>query len=544
MAINETIFPTEADIPEKYKFAPVEQRRYLVNGELREWTGPMQEVLSPVFIRNADGSLTQKRLGSYPLMDKKTALEALAAADKAKGKGLGEWAMMHPKKRMDKHIVPFLEWMARVADPIANALMWETGKTAKDSRKEVDRTVVYGYESIKEVSKMERKAAGFEEAEGDLGHIGRSSIGNTLCMGPFNYPLNEILTIVLPALMMGNTVVFKPARYGVLLHEPLLEAYQRFFPAGVVNTIYGDGAQTAGPIMSSGKIDVLAFIGSTKVANILKNSHPYKNRLKGILGLGAKNLGIVLKDSNLENTVKQCVLGSLSFNGQRCTALKALYVERSIADKFTEMYSAAVDKLKIGMPWQDGVSLTPLPEPGKPEAMLRFIEDAVRKGAKLVRGGEMYKTLFDPAVLYPVNYEMKIAHQEQFGPVVPIIPFDDISEPITHVQKSQYRQQASIFGRDPKRLGYLFDALTNLVCKVNLNAQCKRSPDNWPFCGKINSGETVLSIREALYALSSPAMVATEANDTNRQILSEIMFGGYSQFLSQGSLLARSSSSE
>ena len=149
----------------------------------------------------------------------------------------------------------------------------------------------------------------------------------------------------------------------MLLHRPLLEAFRDSFPRGVVNTVYGEGQKVIGPLMASGKIDVLAFIGSSRVADILKQQHPKPHRLRCVLGLEAKNAGIVLKDADLDNAVKECVLGALSYNGQRCTALKMLFVHRDITDAFIASLCDAVDKLKSGMPWEDKVWITPLPEP-------------------------------------------------------------------------------------------------------------------------------------------------------------------------------------
>jgi acyl-CoA reductase-like NAD-dependent aldehyde dehydrogenase len=145
-------------------------------------------------------------------------------------------------------------------------------------------------------------------------------------MGPFNYPMNETFTTLIPALIMGNTAVFKPPKLGTLLFYPMLEAFRDAFPPGVVNTVYGPGDEVIPPIMESGKVDVLAFIGSSKVADKLKKYHPKTNRLRGVLGLDAKNAAIILPDADLELTVQECLLGTLSFNGQRCTALKMLLV--------------------------------------------------------------------------------------------------------------------------------------------------------------------------------------------------------------------------
>ena len=120
---------------------------------------------------------------------------------------------------------------------------------------------------------------------------------------------------------MGNTAIFKPAKHGVLLISPLMEAFQKCFPKGVVNILYGRGRVLATPIMESGKVNVLALIGHSSSANALQERHPKKNRLRLVLGLEAKNPAIVMPDCDLELAVSECVAGALSFNGQRCTAL-------------------------------------------------------------------------------------------------------------------------------------------------------------------------------------------------------------------------------
>jgi glyceraldehyde-3-phosphate dehydrogenase (NADP+) len=162
---------------------------------------------------------------------------------------------------------------------------------------------------------------------------------------PYNYPLNETWTTLIPGLVMGNTVVAKLPRFGQLLHLPIYSAFADSFPPGVVN-FSGDGRNISAPLMASGDVDVLAFIGSQGVGDMLKKCHPALHRLRCVLGLGAKNAGIVLADADLEVAVREAVPGALSFNGQRCTALKVLHVERSIADAFVRRYADAVATLK------------------------------------------------------------------------------------------------------------------------------------------------------------------------------------------------------
>ncbi|HCW06633.1 MAG TPA: NADP-dependent glyceraldehyde-3-phosphate dehydrogenase, partial [Cytophagales bacterium] len=333
---------------------------------------------------------------------------------------------------------------------------------------------------------------------------------------------------------MDNTVVFKPAKYGVLLISPLLEAFKNSFPPGVINIIYGRGRDTVGAMMETGKIDVFAFIGTNKGANELKKAHPKSHRLRAVLGLDAKNLAIILPDANLDNAVNECVLGSLSFNGQRCTAIKIIFAHKDIVDRFLKKFCEVVATLKPGMPWDNGVSLTPLPEPGKTEFLKELVDDAVGKGAKIMNenGGKIQHTFFYPAVLYPVNDSMKIYSEEQFGPVVPIRSFSDESEVIDYVLRSNFGQQLSIFGRDSKTIAHLIDSFASQVGRINIKTQCQRGPDSFPFNGRKDSAEGTLSVTDALRAFSIRSLVATKITIDNKKIIGDIIRNRESAFLS------------
>jgi glyceraldehyde-3-phosphate dehydrogenase (NADP+) len=412
--------------------------------------------------------------------------------------------------------------------------MWEIGKSLKDSEKEFDRTVDYIVDTIDALKDMDRISSRFAIEEGVIAQIRRAPLGVVLCMGPFNYPLNETFTTLIPALIMGNTVVFKPAKLGVLLLRPLLECFRDSFPPGVVNTVYGEGQAVIAPLMQSGRVDCLAFIGSSKVADMLKHQHPQPHRLRSVLGLDAKNAGIVLPDADLTAAVEECLLGALSFNGQRCTALKILFVHESIVDAFLERFVRAVEALPCGMPWMEGVKITPLPEPGKPEHLSQWIDEACRRGARVLNagGGTAEATFLRPAVVYPVAPGTKLYEKEQFGPIVPVVPFKHVDEPIRYVVESQFGQQVSLFGRDPHQLASLIDPFVNQVCRVNINSQCQRGPDKFPFTGRKDSAEGTLSVSDALRVFSIRTLVAAKGGGDNQKIITEIVRARQSAFLS------------
>jgi glyceraldehyde-3-phosphate dehydrogenase (NADP+) len=531
-------FPTAESVPENVRLDTAGiDRRYLIDGEVREWSGESGAVRSPICIRKPDGSLERATVGAMAQLDAAEATRALAAASKAWNEGRGAWPNARVARRIGA-MEAFASKMGEVREDVVRLLMWEIAKTRKDAETEFDRTVQYVRDTIESLKQLDRDSSRFVMEEGFLGQIRRSPLGVVLCMGPFNYPLNETYTTLIPALIMGNTIVSKLPKYGAMLHLPLLKALQECFPPGAVNVIQGDGPTVVGPIMTSGDVDCLAFIGTSRVVNILKRQHPRPNRLRSITGLEAKNPAVVLPDADLDVAVKECVSGALSFNGQRCTALKLIFVHKSVADAFVERFAKAVDALKLGMPWEPGVQITPLPEEGKPELLMRLVEDATSKGARVVNAGnEAEGTLYHPAVVYPVKPGMRLYTEEQFGPVVPIAVYEDDAEIDAFMRESAYGQQIALFGRDPRRIAGLVDALVNQVSRINLNTQCRRGPDTFPFTGRKDSAEGTLSVFDALRAFSIRTVVATASNEANKELVSGIIGGRLSSFLSTDFIL-------
>jgi glyceraldehyde-3-phosphate dehydrogenase (NADP+) len=527
------LFPREGEIPEDHRLqAPIRQRNYLVDGVLKTWDGKTQAVFSPICLRNAKGDAQPIEIGSYPLLAEPQSDEALEAAVAAYANGRGEWPTMSVGERI-ACIEDFTKKMVAERRRIVQLIMWEIGKSFADSEKEFDRTVEYIKATIHALKELDNANSRFVVVEGTIGQIRRTPLGVVLCMGPFNYPLNETFATFIPALIMGNTIVFKPPTYGTLLFGPLLEAFCTSFPKGVVNTVYARGSVVVPRMLGSGKVNVLALIGSSKVADHLKKQHPKSHRLRAILGLDAKNAAIILPDADIELAVKESLLGALSFNGQRCTALKMLLVHESIAEPFLRRFSEALGKLKVGMPWEKGVNITPLPAPGKTAYLTELVEDAKAKGARVVNegGGAVAETLFYPAVVYPVREGMRLYREEQFGPIVPVMPFADIETALDYVVTSDHGQQVSIFGTSPDQIGRLVDPLVNQVCRVNINAQCQRGPDVFPFAGRKDSAEGTLSVTDALRAFSIRSMVATKQTEDSTKLLDSIVTNHKSKFL-------------
>jgi glyceraldehyde-3-phosphate dehydrogenase (NADP+) len=511
------------------------QDTYLVNGELKKWTGETSEVYSTI---SSTQNYSPTLLGTIPTMGEAIADEVVKSAVAAYDKGQGIWPTMKVIDRI-KCMENFVTQMKATRSEVVKYLMWEIGKSLGDSEKEFDRTVEYIYYTIEDYKQLDRNSARFSKSQGVNAMVRRGPLGVVLCLGPYNYPLNETFSLLIPAIIMGNTVIFKPAKHGVLLISPLLEAFRSSFPKGVINIVYGRGRDVASPIMKSGKIDILALIGNSKSAIALQDQHPNKNRLRLILGLEAKNPAIILPDADLDLTIQECITGTLSFNGQRCTALKILYVHESIAAEFNRRFTEKVDALSFGNPWEKGVSLTPLPEKDKPDYIQELIDDATSKGAKVInaKGGKRSDNYIYPAVLFPINKEMRVYHEEQFGPVIPILTFKDIQEPLNDMAESNYGQQVSLFGKDIKTIAPLIDTLVNLVCRVNLNSSCQRGPDVYPFTGRKDSAVGTLSIHDALRSFSIRTFVASKDNAYNNAILQELLNSKESNFINTDYIL-------
>ncbi len=569
-----TIFPPPKMIPESLRLeASIEQRRYLCAGFLARWSGPVQDVWSPIYlptlnaaapdsITKAGGSglgiaydkkakpgnaepgnaelknveprntepgnagllLQPRRLGSYPLLGQAETETILAAACRAYDHGRGPWPTMPEAERI-AIVEQFLERMRECRTQVVKLLLWEIGKSLAEAEMEFTRTIEYIAATIAVLRDWRRRDAVIIREQGFLGRFRRAPLGVVLCLGPFNNPFYETYTTMIPALLMGNTVIFKPPRLGVLLHQPLLPVFQEIFPPGVVGSLYGEGETVLAPLMKSGRIDALAFTGSRSVADKLRRWHPHPRRLRCLLGLEAKNAAIVLADADQDQAVNACVLGALAFNGQRCTALKILFIHESIIDFFLVKLCRAVAQQTWGMPWLPGVRITPLAEPARITYLNELLADARAQGARILNdgGGAVYQTLMTPAVLYPVGKGMRIYHEEQFGPIIPVASFAGLEKPVGYLEQADFGQQVSIFGKNGKEIAGLARSLANQVCRININSKSQRSPDSFPFTGRKNSAEGTMSVSTTLETFSISTLLVSQDNPGDHQLLADIV---------------------
>lgn len=417
-------------------------------------------------------------------------------------------------------ILKVVEALKTQRDAIIQVLMWEICKNQDDAAAEFDRTMLFIDACIKALRAEDN--AEVKVASGVMARVRRAGIGATLVVGPFNYPFNETYTTLIPALLMGNTVVMKLPTLGGLAHVLTMEAYASL-PAGVINFVSGPGRKLLGPMMQCG-VDALAFIGSSGAADQLVRAHPEPHRLTPFLSLAGKNLAIVTPEADLAVAAQECCIGSTNYNGQRCTAIKMMFVHESVANDFIAQLTDRISKLKAGLPWE-GAQLTPLPEPRKVQFLQDLVADAVSHGAKCVNseqgGGRAGAALMLPAIMFPVTSACRLWNEEQFGPVVPIATYREIGEVYAYIKDMKFGQQAAIFSRDIGSVAPILDVLSTAVGRINLNTQCGRSPDVFPFSARRSSGLGTLSVTEALKVFSIETVVAGKANAVNEELFKQ-----------------------
>jgi glyceraldehyde-3-phosphate dehydrogenase (NADP+) len=324
-----------------------------------------------------------------------------------------------------------------------------------------------------------------------------------------------------------------------------VEAFAKALPPGAMNFVSGRGRETMPPLMRTGDIDGLAFIGGSRAADDLIKQHPRPHRLKVFLQLEAKNMGIFLPSifdskDEMAMALDQAMLGALSFNGQRCTALKLFFVPQKQGSAFATMMAKRVEEMTVGLPWQNWSSdetkspsyskITPLPDRKKVEYMQKLIQDAVSKGAKIMNenGGEVIggskSSLMVPAVVYPVTPDMDLYYEEQFGPIIPIATYDSLDTILDYGHNGAFGQQVSIFSSESNSddISMLVDQFSSVFGKININSQCGRSPDTIPFSGRRSSAMGVMSVEHALQEFSIPTVVAYKESPSTAKLVKKV----------------------
>ena len=459
----------------------------LVNGE---WKSSEKEITiySPI---------NQEELGTVPAMSQAEVDEAMKAARAA----FPTWRDLAPVERA-AYLHKTAAILERDKEKIGTILAKEVSKGIKAAIGEVVRTadlIRYAAEEGLRITGQAMEGGGFEAAsKNKLAVVRREPVGVVLAIAPFNYPVNLSGSKIAPALIAGNVVMFKPPTQGSISGLLLAKAFEEAgIPAGVFNTITGRGSEIGDYIIEHKEVNFINFTGSTPIGERI-------GRLAGMrpimLELGGKDAALVLEDADLEHAAKQIVAGAFSYSGQRCTAIKRVIVLESVADTLVTLLQAEVAKLTVGDPF-DNADITPVIDNASADFIWGLIEDAQEKGAQALTPIKREGNLLWPVLFDQVTKDMKVAWEEPFGPVLPIIRVASVDEAIAFANESEFGLQSSVFTNDFKKAFEIAEKLE--VGTVHINNKTQRGPDNFPFLGVKGSGAGVQGIKYSIEAMTN-----------------------------------------
>ncbi|MFB5661151.1 NADP-dependent glyceraldehyde-3-phosphate dehydrogenase [Alteribacillus sp. HJP-4] len=464
------------------------QKNVLLNGEWREnENGERITLTSPS---------TREEIGSVPALSESEVGTAVNAAKEAQRK----WAKtpLHERKQLLYRWADNLEEHKEV---IGTMIMKEVAKKKSSAVDEVVRTADFIRHTAEEGVRLNGELLTGDSYNGGpaskTAQVSHVPLGVVLAIAPFNYPLNLSASKIAPALMTGNGVVFKPATQGSLSGIMMMEALdQAGLPKGLVNITTGRGSEIGDTLVTHKGIDQISFTGGSETGLSLSKK---AGMIPLVLELGGKDPAIVLEDADLDKAAKEITGGAFSYSGQRCTAIKRVLVKEEAADELVDKLKEKVEELSVGLP-EDDADVTPLINDKGADYVQGLIDDAIDKKAKVVTGDERKENLISPTLLDHVSTDARIAWEEPFGPVLPIIRVTSEEEAIKIANDSEYGLQASVFTQDIDAAHRIADQLE--VGSVQLNGKTSRGPDHFPFLGVKNSGLGVQGVRYSLLSMT------------------------------------------
>lgn len=458
----------------------------LINGE---WVASVNtiEIFSPV-----DNSL----VGFIPAMNKEEANAAILNSKASQKK----WAEMPISSR-----AAILHKCASLIDEnvdyLSEIMQMEIAKDVHSCIAEIKRTADFIRFTADAGKHLEGETIGADNFPGfkknKISFVTKIPVGTVLAISPFNYPINLSASKIAPALIGGNSVILKPPTQGSIsaLHLAYL-FHEAGVPHGVINTITGRGSEIGDYLVTHKDINFINFTGSTEVGlhiALIAGMVPM------IMELGGKDAAIILSDADIEGAAKDIVTGAFSYSGQRCTAVKRVLVMDDVADKLVSELMKNIKLLKVGNP-EDGCEITPLIDNCSADYIQDLIDDAISHGATLLCGNKRKGNLVYPTLFDNITSEMRIAWEEPFGPVLPVIRVKSIDEAISIANKSIYGLQSSVY---TKNIDDAFNIANRLeVGTVQINNKTERGPDHFPFSGTKSSGMGTQGIRYSIEAMT------------------------------------------
>ncbi len=449
-------------------------------------------IVSPV-----DGSL----VGRVPAMSREDVDRAIRNTKDS----LPVWANtpIHERASVFYRAADLLE---QHADEIAKVLTMEIAKDSKSAWFEVQRTADFFRFTADAGKSMAGEAISGDNFPGGsknkLSYVSRVPLGTVLAISPFNYPINLSASKIAPALIGGNAVLLKPASQGAISALYLADILQEAgLPKGVMNTITGRGSELGDYIVTHPGINFINFTGSTAVG---KHIAKEAGMVPLMLELGGKDAAIVLPDADFDFAAQTIISGAYSYAGQRCTAVKRILATDAVADQLVPKLLEGIAKLKVGDP-RENATIIPLINTQAADFVMELIDDAVAKGAKVLTGGTREGNLIQPTLVDKVTTDMRLAWEEPFGPVLPILRVKTIDEAIDIANRSEYGLQSSVFTKNIHDAFYIANRLE--VGTVQINNKTERGPDHFPFLGVKASGMGTQGVKYAIEAMTRPKAI-------------------------------------
>jgi glyceraldehyde-3-phosphate dehydrogenase [NAD(P)+] len=404
-------------------------------------------------------------------------------------------AAAHGAKRpmRETTIVQRAEWMEAIAEEIAarkdrfaDVIVREAGKPISSARGEVDSAA----ERFRRAAEEARDLQG-EFVEGSTGgHEGWKAIvrpepvGTVLCITPYNYPLSTTALQLAPALAAGNSVVLKPASKTPVSAVVLAEAIDAVgLPDGAFNLVSGHGSEIGDLLAGDDRINAIAMTGSSSAGkHVAKQSGMVNLHME----LGGNAPAVVFSDADLADVAGQCAKGSFKYAGQRCSAVSRVLAHESVHDEVVDLLEAEVDSWQPGDLFDEETTLGPLISESQAEWVEELVDDAVERGATLVRGGERDGQFFESTLLADVPHDARILHEEQFGPVAVVTSFEDEEQALEIANGGDLGLDAAVFTADYDRAMRVADRLE--AGGVRINGAPSHGLGDIPFGGVKDSG--------------------------------------------------------
>ncbi|GGE73100.1 NADP-dependent glyceraldehyde-3-phosphate dehydrogenase [Priestia taiwanensis] len=461
---------------------------FLLNGEWRE-SGSNETISIPC-------PYTQEEIGKVQAITRDEVDEAIKGAEAAQK----AWATLSIRDRAS-YLYKWIDELLAMKEEIAEVIMKEVGKGYNDAVKEVERTADLVRYAIEEGVHMNGESMLGDSFPGGskskMAMISRVPLGVILAISPFNYPVNLAAAKIAPALLAGNAVIFKPATQGAISGVKMIEALHKAgLPSGLLNLVTGRGSVIGDYLVEHKGIDMISFTGGTETGYHIASK---AKMVPLVMELGGKDPAIVREDADLSFVANQIISGAYSYSGQRCTAIKRVLVNENVADELVTLLKTEVEKLSVGSP-EENKTIVPLIDTKSADFVQGLIDDALTQHATLVTGNKREGNLIYPTLLDNVTTDMRVAWEEPFGPVLPIIRVKSDEEAIEIANKSDFGLQASVFTKDINKAFSIANKIE--TGSVQINGRTERGPDHFPFIGIKASGMGAQGIRRSIESMT------------------------------------------